>query len=557
MAIGGSALLNPARARAQRPTPSRVSGLPALGRADSASAPAFIGSADDARARLAGLTAEGQDRAGMLRAASDAVAAGRPTGLRARIVLPSVRVLHNSDVAYTENEGNLWAGRGANVRARAGAVFVHRRFALVLAPEVTYSQNLPFDVPPSGVPWRSPYSSPFHRSGPYGGAEMDLPLRFGDRGFSQLSPGQSALVVHAGPVDLGFATENEVWGTGRFTSLLWSAAAPSVPRLFVRTPGPLRTRIGRVDARLISGVLTKSRFFDNERSTTFRSIAGAAATLAPRGTRGLELGLGRFVVRSHQDLASAYGSVSGVLGYWEPAPRVDTAASLIGDVGDTRTRADQLLLVTARQRFPAAGVEVYGEWTRQYIPRTFREFLLAPHESQAYLVGLQWLSAPTDARTLAVPAGTRARLGFEANNLAQSTVFPGRVARDYYTGSATRLGLTQRGRVLGAFTGPGSTGQWVDGGLVAPTWDAALVLARIRWEDDALYRQEANNFLRHDVSLLAGVRGTYRHRAGDVRADLTYQARSNFLFQNGRNNPGGRRTVDVHNVTAGFEVTPR
>ena len=149
------------------------------------------------------------------------------------------------------------------------------------------------------------------------------------------------------------------------------------------------------------------------------------------------------------------------------------------------------------------------------------------------------------------------RFQAEATNVEQSTVFPNQQVPDFYTGSATAQGFTQRGQLLGASVGPGGQSQWFAGDWMAHDWSLGLMLQRIRWEDNALYRQPAVNFFRHDVTLLAGVRGTLRTRAYDFSASIAADPRYDYLFQNGYANPGGRRTIDVSNLTITFSAAPR
>jgi hypothetical protein len=83
------------------------------------------------------------------------------------------------------------------------------------------------------------------------------------------------------------------------------------------------------------------------------------------------------------------------------------------------------------------------------------------------------------------------------------------------------------------------------------------VLGRVRWSNDDLYQQPNASFLRHDVSTLLGARAQARLRAYDLQGEATWARRYNYLFQNGFANPGGRRTVDVSNLTFVLAVTPR
>src|SRR3989442_8994017 len=89
---------------------------------------------------------------------------------------------------------------------------------------------------------RSSFSTPWH----VGAYSIDLPLRFGDRGFWKVDPGQSTLGADLGPVVAGLSTENEWWGPRIQNALVMSNNAAGIPRAFLPTPRPGRARGGTV-----------------------------------------------------------------------------------------------------------------------------------------------------------------------------------------------------------------------------------------------------------------------------------------------------------------------
>src|SRR5690606_26125027 len=125
----------------------------------------------------------------------------------------------------------------------------------------------------------------------------------------------------------------------------------------------------------------------------------------------------------------------------------------------------------------------------------------------------------------------------------------------FYTGRATDEGLTHRGRVLGAAIGPGAQSQHLavdllgPGAATAPAWRAGVLVGRVRWENDTFSRLPAMTPFSHDVSLIGGVRGAGDLMGFRLEAQVIYQVRWNYLFQNGVNRPAGLRTVDVTNWT--------
>ncbi len=194
--------------------------------------------------------------------------------------------------------------------------------------------------------------------------------------------------------------------------------------------------------------------------------------------------------------------------------------------------------------------ELYFEWAKSELPRSLRDLIIAPQDAQGYTIGLQWAFPLHDGKS-------SVRFQAEATDVEQTTVFADHPTPDYYTGSTTAQGFTQRGQLLGASVGPGGQSQWLATDWVAPNWSIGVMLQRIRWEDNALYRQNLPNFLQHDVTLLAGVRGTFRTRAYDYSASIAANPRYNYLFQNGFAAPDDRRTIDVQNMTLTLAVSPR
>jgi hypothetical protein len=496
-----------------------------------------LGSLAAERARLAEITGDTTSaRAGRLDTASWRVRTILGTTLVA--VGPSIRLVRNSGLPYSHNDGALWAGRGWSTSVAGGftATRTLRGATLRVAVEPMgfYSQNLPFQVFPNRTPGRSGYANPFH--GPE--ASLDLPHRFGDRPVLGFDFGNSGLSAEFARVAVGASTASEWWGPGIRNAIVMSNNAPGIPRFFVKTGHPLRSRIGALDAQIISGTLTSSRFFSVARSD-FRTISGALLQLKPAFDSTLTLGLTRVVYTPvGQDelptLAALSRSANAIVRWENIAPG---------------QRSDQIGSLFARWIFPDAGFEVYGEWARMDPPRSVTELLTAAHYSGGWTFGFQWAQPRRNHSFL--------RLQSELTYLEQSIVFPDRPTPDFYSGRASPAGYTQRGQIVGAAIGPGSSSQFIAVDWLAPRWQWGAFVGRVRWDNDALYREPGTTFFHHDVSLMSGLRGGWRSRLSDFTAELTVARRMNYLFQNGSVSPPGFRTVDVSNVTLVLAATPR
>ena len=461
------------------------------------------------------------------------------------ILSPSVQIVWNSNIPYTLNDGPLWAGRGvsASISLGARATWATRIAALsaTLEPDFSFSQNLAFQIMPSVDAGRSPFANPFH--GPAFSA--DLPLRFGDRPLTRLDFGASAIAVERDGIRLALTTASDWWGPGIRNALVMSNHAAGIPRLELTTSRPRRTRIGILSAKAIAGTLTESVFFDYL-PNNYRALSGLHVLLKPAFDTTLTLGLARVVYTpSTSPITGPLSHALDAFVRWERMVAPDDTTL----DGRSTQRSDQITALSARWVFVDAGLEVYGEFARADLPRSLTELLTALHASGAYTLGFQW-AQPRRARDYL-------RLQAELTYLDQTLVFPDRPPSDYYTGHGSLQGYTQRGQVVGAAIGPGGSSQWLAIDYLAPRWQAGVFTGRIRWENDALYRQFARNFYRHDVTLLAGLRGAARSRLTDLRADVTFGYRFNYLFQDGFANPGGFRTVDVRNLTVTLSASPR
>lgn len=464
-----------------------------------------------------------------------------PSGAAAGI-LPEVLLVHNSDIPSADNDGALWAGRGASVLVRGGLAARIGRVTVVLAPEVAHSRNAGFASTPALLSGQRPFTGPFAPpwfAGPYA---IDLPIRFGDQSYTVLGFGQSSVTYGAGRVAFGASTENQWWGPGVRNALLLSNAGEGFPHAFVRTARPLRTRLGDVEARWFLGTPTRSLFAAADAAAERgRVLNGAAATLALRSAPGLTVGLARLVLSSERTFGGGLGRALDVL------VRHDNLGT--GDTLRTDLKSDQLASAFARYVVPGARAEVYGEFARLELPRTLRDFLTAPLNTGAYTLGL--------AHAWAGPRAGTFRAGLEVSNLEQSRTFTDRPPPpDFYTGRAAPAGFTTRGQPLGAAIGPGSQSQWAALDYFARRWDAGLFAQRVRHQNDALYRVPAPNTFRNDVSLAGGFRGGVRAAGVDARATLTATRRLNYLFQNGTFNYLGIGSVDVHNLTLAVSLAP-
>jgi hypothetical protein len=394
---------------------------------------------------------------------------------------------------------------------------------------------------------RSLFASPWH-SGPQWG---DIPLRFGDRPFARIDPGQSSLALRGGPLEVGAATENQWWGPGKRTALLLSNNAPGFPHVFVRTARALRTPVGNFEGRWLLGALSESPYFDSDTSNDLRSLSGFAFTYRSGLAPNLTMGAARVVYSSVEGVGGLPARAADVFARWEERvlhPQDPTDVPPLGWPQPKGTTSEQMISAFGRAILPDDGLEFYVEWARSELPTSFRDLLAQPNHSQAFTLGAQWVKP--------VWSTSMVRFEAEASYLEESATFDTRPVGSYYVSRSIPQGYTHRGQVLGAATGPGSSSQWLGADFLAPRWRIGLLGGRIRWENDEYYRFLTRTYVGHDVSIFGGVRAGVEILGMEWSAEAVRGDRMNYLFQNPAFTAGGEHAIDVRNTTIRIEAQP-
>lgn len=460
-----------------------------------------------------------------------------PGPVRWAIATPSIDATYNSALPFSLNDGPQWAGRGVTTTLSGGGRLETDHLSISLAPDIVFQQNRVFSILASSAADRSSFASPWHS----GVESADLPLRFGNQSQTIFYLGNSWIDYRAGPVSFGLSTDEQWWGPGIRNALLMSNNAPGIPQAYLRSGRPIRTPLGGVEFRWILGGLTESLFFDTLGSDNLRSLSAVVVTLRTAFDTGLTVGVAR----------SVYAPVSGPGGIpshaFDVVARWNQSADTVGE--PPRHPNDQLLSLFGRWVFPSSGFELYAEWAKLF-PPGLREMLVEPQRHQGYTVGLQWVNTLSSA--------TAFRLQGEATTLEQTPPSLRALMPSFYTSRFVPQGYTQRGQVIGAAIGPGSSSQFIAGDYLGSRWRLGLELGRIRWEDDAYYRTPNGvSFAAHDVSLFAGLRGGTTVLGFDVDAEAVSMKRLNYLFQSAASGYSQDRSFDVGNFTMRLRISPR
>lgn len=457
------------------------------------------------------------------------------------VLLPEARFVSNSALPYSLNDGAMWAGRGNNT-IYTGGIAVHvRNVRLIVAPQITVSENDAFQTIPYPQHQSSPrnvWANPFHPAE----SSIDLPLRFGAARLNETDFGQSSLTVNVRGVGVGVSNENVWWGPGQQNAILLSNNAPGFAHAFVRTEDGLQTRAGRFDAQWLWGQLQESRFFDTDTTNDARSLNGLLVSYSPARFRGFSVGLSRLVISPMPD-----GRV-----------RASDAFAVFRDVGHPNTNdadianglgSDQITAVSLRLIVPESRFESYAEWARFEFPRSLRDLMESPGHSQGYTVGLQW------ARE--VRGGATLRLAGEGTFLEPDASIRLRPVATSYTSRSVVQGFTHRGQALGAAIGPGSSSQWLEADIFGSRFRFGGYFSRIRWDNATLWTPIVPQVKNEDVSILGGLKGSYTLGGTRVALEFSQAARLGYLFQDkiADYDRGTHSGVDILNRTLSITIT--
>ena len=473
------------------------------------------------------------------------------SGLTLRVLAPELGIIDNSTLPFSQNDGALWAARGLSFHISAGVALGYGRFRLVLAPELVSTKNEKFqDVDtrqfyrPIIDPTRYSLDASPWLQHPF---PADQPFRRGEGSITMLDPGQSAFWYEGRYVAAGVSTENQWWGPGIQNALIFTNNAGGFPHAFLRTARPLRTGIGSFEARWLVGALTESHFFDFDPTNDTRSLSAAAVTYRPVWSPDLTVSVSRAVFAAASGPGKALLRWTDVL---QPTTRPNSRPW--SDTTFTGGR-DQLTAISARWVFPRAGTEVYGELGRAEWPASLRDLFVDPTHTMGYLMGAQ-IARPWE-RIDAVW-----RFQGEFTFLERSNSYRYRPTQSWYTSRAAPQGYTQRGQMLGASIGPGSSEQWLAVDLVSPTWRGGVFAGRWRLNADhnaIIPFPPGTGWCEFDVNLYPGMRAGYRDRRyGVVNAEVLFANRLNYLYQNNSGCPRGGNMIDVRNTTFRLSVTP-
>jgi hypothetical protein len=376
----------------------------------------------------------------------------------------TVQQQYNTDHPYSLNDGPMIPARGYQTLISGGFYAKFGPLSIQLRPEYVYAQNRNYQgfyKQMDDYKWFGYYEVQLF---------SDLPERFGTKPYKKLLWGQSSIRLTFGSVSFGLSNENLWWGPGMRNSLVMSNTADGFSHYTLNTVKPIRTPIGSFEGQIIAGRLGNSgfdvpdtmrtfaawdnyRFYQRKRNE-WRYINAMVLTYQPKWVPGIFLGITRSFTKYGSQKDSSFRAMFPV---FFPLQRKTQS-----DLPNRPKGPDQRVSLFIRWLCVPEHAEVYYEFMRENQPDSWRDFMLMPRYSSAYIFGLRKM-IPLNRHK-----GQYIQVNLELTELEQTNANPDWLYRYLYTNKTVTQGYTNNGQLLGAGIGPGSNMQsltisWING----------------------------------------------------------------------------------------------
>lgn len=342
----------------------------------------------------------------------------------------------NSDAPFGVNDGSLWQGRGYNTSMSAGARIEGYGFEFTIKPQLSFSENLKFDIMSS------------KRGNGFGHyyQNCDAPQRFGDSSFWTKDWGDSEIRWSWYGFTVGFGTMSVWLGPNYLYPLLLSNNAATFPKFDI---GLRRTKItipkldwyaGDIEGRMIIGKLTESDYFDTDTTNDHRRYILFSLSYAPSFLPGLTLGANKVTMARWDD--------ETWFSYLDPRYASNKYKS--------KNDEDQKASITLDWLFEKVNTEFYAEvGIDDYLPEGLDPYayIRFPFHTMSYTVGVQ------QGITVSKKHNLYGKINFEWNNTEPSQDYQMWGTYNFGCHSHIIQGYTNKGQWLGSGIGYGGNSQ--------------------------------------------------------------------------------------------------
>ena len=393
-------------------------------------------------------------------------------------VLPvQSKIQYNSKRPYGYGGYGMHNGRGYEQYLSAGLYGYLGFLHLQLQPEFVYSQNKSYQGFSSDFPIEVLLDR-FHFWN-----RNDRPELLAKGNSNSLWWGQSSLTAKFGGFETGISTRSIWWGPGQWNSLTFSGNAESFPHLTLNSHRPLKTFLGHFEGQLIVGRLESSGMAAsqndglNERfflplDEDWRYLNAIMINYQPKWVPGLFLGFSRTFQQYNDKRGTQFRDYM---------PIFDDGNSVAFD-SEARDQQATLFMRFVNKK---AKIEIYGEYGRRDHALNWRDAILNPEHSRAYLMGFQKLVTLAKQNTY---LQIRSEILHQQESVNRYIRYLGLGGRTSWATHYQVRGFTNRGKALGSGIGTGSNSQTFEVSAVEGFNKLGIMVERIANHQDFYYR---------------------------------------------------------------------
>lgn len=402
-------------------------------------------------------------------------------------VLPvQSKIQYNSKRPYGYGGYGMHNGRGYEQYLSAGLYGYLGFLHLQLQPEFVYSQNKSYQGFSSDFPIEVLVDR-FHFWN-----RNDRPELLAKGNSNSLWWGQSSLTAKFGGFETGISTRSIWWGPGQWNSLTFSGNAESFPHLTLNSHRPLKTFLGHFEGQLIVGRLESSGMAAsqndglNERfflplDEDWRYLNAIMINYQPKWVPGLFLGFSRTFQQYNDKRGTQFRDYMPIFDAFQKEKFFDDGNSVAFD-SEARDQQATLFMRFVNKK---AKIEIYGEYGRRDHALNWRDAILNPEHSRAYLMGFQKLVTLAKQNTY---LQIRSEILHQQESVNRYIRYLGLGGRTSWATHYQVRGFTNRGKALGSGIGTGSNSQTFEVSVVEGFNKLGIMVERIANHQDFYFR---------------------------------------------------------------------
>jgi len=443
----------------------------------------------------------------------------------------------NTSSPYGQNDGALWQGKGYNTSLTGGARLEAYGFELTIKPQVSFSQNLEFDLVDNSAYYTNKYAYIWGYGNNVG---VDAPQRFGDSAFWNFDWGDTEIRWSWRTFTIGFGTQSPWIGPAWLNPVLHSNNAASYPKFDI---GLRKTEIklpylgwslGHIEARLWIGYLSESKYFDNDSSNDHNRINGFNVSYSPSFVPGLTIGVSKVCISKWNSFKLQY---------------LNPFYSENGGVG-TQVGEDQKLSAFVDLIIPQASFELYGEvGIDDYLQGGWLAGLRRyPFDSLIWTIGFKKSVTLSRLRSLKGEVIIEiSDMGEPRNKISAKEVYA------FNMHSQVSQGYTNKGQYLGTALANGGNAQTLLFNLYYPKGVGSILIQRSNPDNTYSYINLDNHNETYKGCFTIGISNTYYLlHSLRISTGFVYQRTTNYLYFKKTNDNRIVGTGSLHNFALSF-----